>query len=212
MHVGDDQIAHGAEDAGELGVDRHEIANVGQGQPCHDQADIGRWERQVGELTDGEGDVGGACPGSLQHRRRAVDADDLEAECGQLEREAPGAAAASRARPLGSSATRSVINGWSRLEQAVVFAVVRGGPARVRRLRRRPARSARPGVRRQLGVVEQRAHRSQAVTDEPLVVVMIAGPGRTGDPLPAREVGEGVLIDHSRTLADATAPFQRVSG
>ena len=144
VHVGDHEVSPGAENASELRVHRGQVVDVGQGQARDDQVGIGRRERERGELTAGEGHVGGARPGSRQHRRRAVHPDRLEAESGQLDGETPGTARGVDRPALRQLGDEGGDQRLVEIEQAVVLAVVGAGPLRVRALRRL-VRSPAPG-------------------------------------------------------------------
>ena len=75
VHVGDDDVAAGAQDAGELLDDRLQVGQVGQGQRAQDEVDFFVCERQVVEVALAEVGGGDLRPGVGEHARRAVDAD-----------------------------------------------------------------------------------------------------------------------------------------
>ena len=99
------------------------------------------------------------------------------------------------------------------IEQAVVFAVVGRGPTARTRSSVASGSISTPGCEASSGSSSSERDRSQSLPHEALTEVLVhqtrpvAGP----ESLQPQQVGEWLLIDHPRTLADATALFHRTS-
>ena len=131
MDVAENDVAPGPNDARHFRDRGRGIVEVRQRQRTDGEVDRAGVEPERGQLTDPELGVRDACPGSLEHRRARVDADDVVAQLGQDGRLPAGAASGVEGSPRLEPGEELGHERPLEMQRRVRGLVIRSGPGRV---------------------------------------------------------------------------------
>lgn len=207
VHVGDDEVAAGAQHTGELGHHRVQRGQVRQGQGADDHVNRGDRERQLGQVARLEACIRYPAAGQRQHDRRAVDTNDLVSPSETLG-ESSGATGSIQGHTGGQPVDDAIDERLIHVEQPVRLVIARR-PLLIT-VDRCPAGGGDSRVRTEHGVVEKLSHLAEPAPGKRLVKVPGPPPQQPG--LPAQGgrragVGRYSSVQARRKVGAATKGY-----